>query len=108
VVPKPRPEIRGAPGEQFLSPPRVLLIAQDKQAAKTSLDYIEGALDSTPMLRQLMKDRKREEITLTNGVVIEVRAPTLRGVRGTTRIACICDEIAFGEATSRRIPIRKS
>ena len=30
---------------------RVLLIAQDKQAAKVSLDYVEGALDSTPMLR---------------------------------------------------------
>ena len=27
-----------------------------------------------------------------NGIIIEVRAPTLRGVRGTTCIACICDE----------------
>jgi hypothetical protein len=74
---------------------RVLLIAQDKQAAKISLDYIEGALDSTPMLRQLMKERKREEIELSNGVVIEVRAPTLRGVRGVTAVAIICDEISF-------------
>jgi hypothetical protein len=35
----------------------VLLIAQDKRAAKVSLDYAEGALDSTPMLRQLIRMR---------------------------------------------------
>ena len=74
---------------------RVLLIAQDKASAKVSLDYVEGALDSTPMLRQLIKERKREELALTNGVVIEVWAPTLRGVRGVTCVAVIADEIAF-------------
>jgi hypothetical protein len=73
----------------------VLLIAQDKRAAKVSLDYAEGALDSTPMLRQLIKERRREELILTNGITLEVRAPTLRGVRGTTCVAVICDEIAF-------------
>jgi hypothetical protein len=73
----------------------VLLIAQDKRAAKVSLDYAEGALDSTPMLRQLIKHRQREELLLTNGITLEVRAPTLRGVRGTTCVAVICDEIAF-------------
>ena len=43
---------------------RVLLIAQDKAAAEVSLDYVDGALDSTPMLRQLIKERKREELVL--------------------------------------------
>jgi hypothetical protein len=73
----------------------VLLIAQDKRAAKVGLDYAEGAFDSTPMLRQLIKERRREELVLTNGITLEVRAPTLRGVRGTTCVAVICDEIAF-------------
>jgi hypothetical protein len=73
----------------------VLIIAQDKRAAKVSLDYAEGVLDSTPMLRQLIKHRQREELLLTNGITLEVRAPTLRGVRGTTCVAVICDEIAF-------------
>jgi hypothetical protein len=73
----------------------VLLIAQDKAAANVSLDYVEGCLDSTPLLRPLIKERKSEELALTNGVVIEVRAPTLRGVRGVTCVAVICDEIAF-------------
>jgi hypothetical protein len=73
----------------------VLLIAQDKRAAKVSLDYAEGALESTSMLRQLIKERRREELVLTNGITLEVRAPTLRGVRGTTCVAVICDEIAF-------------
>jgi hypothetical protein len=49
----------------------VLLIAQDKRAAKVSLDYAEGALDSTPMLRQLIKHRQREELLLTNGITLE-------------------------------------
>jgi len=73
----------------------VLLIAQDKRAAKVSLDYAEGAFESTPMLRQLIKERKREELVLTNGITLEVRAPTFRGVRGSTCVAVICDEIAF-------------
>ena len=73
----------------------VLLIAQDKRAAKISLDYVEGALESTPMLSQLIKERRREELVLSNGIIIETRAPTLRGVRGTTCVAVICDEIAF-------------
>jgi hypothetical protein len=42
-----------------------------------------------------VKERQRDELRLTNGIVIEVRAPSLRGVRGTTCIAVICDEIAF-------------
>jgi hypothetical protein len=73
----------------------VLLIAQDKRAAKVSLDYAEGAFDSTPMLRQLIKERRREELVLDNGITIEVRAPTFRGVRGVTCVVAICDEIAF-------------
>jgi hypothetical protein len=73
----------------------LLLVAQDKRAAKISLDYIEGAFQSTPLLSQLVKERKSDELELTNGIIIEVRAPTLRGVRGTTCIACVCNEIAF-------------
>jgi hypothetical protein len=47
------------------------------------------------MLSQLIKERRREELVLSNGIIIETRAPTLRGVRGTTCVAVICDEIAF-------------
>jgi len=42
--------------------------------AKVSLDDAEGAFESTPMLRQLIKERKREELVLTNGITLEVRA----------------------------------
>jgi hypothetical protein len=73
----------------------LLLVAQDKRAAKISLDYIQGCFEATQMLNQLVKERQRDELRLTNGIVIEVRAPSLRGVRGTTCIAVICDEIAF-------------
>jgi hypothetical protein len=34
----------------------VLLIAQDRRAAKVSLDYIEACFDS-PMLKQMVKER---------------------------------------------------
>ena len=86
----------------------LLPVAQDKRAAKISLDYIEGAFESTPMLRQLIKERHRDELRLTNGIVIEVRAPSLRGVRGTTCIAVICDEIPFWRSDESANPDQKS
>jgi hypothetical protein len=72
----------------------VLLIAQDRRAAKVSLDYIEACFDS-PMLRQMVKERHKEELYLTNGISIEVRSPTIRSTRGITAVAVLCDELAF-------------
>ncbi|MGH9552705.1 MAG: hypothetical protein ACRD3W_25220, partial [Terriglobales bacterium] len=73
----------------------VLILAGDRRQAKVILDYCAGILSSTPMLKQMVKEQRRDEIELTNGVSIEVRAATLRGVRGFTCLAVLADEVAF-------------
>ena len=51
----------------------VLLIAPDKKQAKVLLDYAEGTLESTPLMKQLILSRTAEELTLTTGITLAVR-----------------------------------
>ena len=44
----------------------VLLIAPDMKQAKVLLDYAEGTLESTPLLRQLMSRARRRRLTLND------------------------------------------
>ena len=73
----------------------VLLIAQDRRAAKVSLDYIQASFDGSAMMRAMVKERLKEELFLTNGISIEVRSPTIRSTRGITAVAVLCDELSF-------------
>ena len=73
----------------------VLLIAPDKKQAKVLLDYAEGTLQSTPLLSQLLEARTAETLTLTTGIVLEVRSASLRRIRGLTCVAVLGDEVAF-------------
>jgi hypothetical protein len=50
----------------------VLLLAPDMKQAKVLLDYAEGTLESTPLLR-----RTAETLTLTTGVKGRLRLPSL-------------------------------
>ena len=56
----------------------VLLIAPDMKQAKVLLEYAEGTLRSTPMLKQLLLSRSRDTLTLTTGIVLEVRSASFR------------------------------
>ena len=73
----------------------VLLIAPDKKQAKVLLDYAEGTLESTPLLKQLLDARTAETLTLTTGIVLEVRSASFRRIRGLTCVAVLGDEVAF-------------
>ena len=73
----------------------VLLIAPDKKQAKVLLDYAEGTLQSTPLLAQLLASRTAETLTLTTGIVLEVRSASFRRIRGLTCVAVLGDEVAF-------------
>jgi hypothetical protein len=73
----------------------VLLIAPDIRQARVLLEYAQGTLESTPMLSQLIADRKADELTLTTGITIEVRSASFRRIRGATCCAVLADEIAF-------------
>ena len=73
----------------------VLFFAPDMKQAKVLLDYAEGALQSTPMLRQLIEQRNKDSLVLTNGITLEVRSASFRRIRGMTCIAVFGDEVAF-------------
>jgi hypothetical protein len=80
-----------APGERGT----VMVIAADRQQARTVFRYIAGLLDGVPMLARLIESRTKEAITLTNRVSIEVHTASFRAVRGYTVVAAILDEVAF-------------
>ena len=63
--------------------------------AKVSLEYAYGAAQSTPMLSQLIAERRADELVLNNGIVLEVRSSSFRRIRGVTCVAAIMDETAF-------------
>jgi len=59
--------------------------------AKVLLDYAEGALESTPLMKQLLVNRTAETLTLTTGISLEVRAASFRRIRGVTCAAVLAD-----------------
>jgi hypothetical protein len=73
----------------------VLLIAPDVRQAKVLLEYSQGTLESTPMLSQLIADRRRDELDLTTGITLEVRSASFRRIRGATCVAVLADECCF-------------
>ena len=62
----------------------MLLIAPDMKQAKVLLDYAEGTLQSTPMLRQLIEQRTKDTLVLTTGITLEVRSASFRRIQGMT------------------------
>jgi hypothetical protein len=82
----------------------VLLIALDIRQAKVLLEYAQGTLESSPMLKQLIADRKRDELTLTTGITLEVRSASFRRIRGATCVAVLVDECAFWKSEDSANP----
>ena len=82
----------------------VLLIAPDVRQARVLLEYAQGTLESTPTLSQLIADRKREELTLTTGITLEVRSASFRRIRGATCVAVLADECAFWKSEDSANP----
>lgn len=72
-----------------------LLLAQNQKQATISLNYIAGIIDNSPMLKAMVASRTADTISLSNGVDLEVRAASQKGVRGVTAVAIIADELAF-------------
>lgn len=79
-----------APGEVAT----VMLIAGDRQQARTLLRYVRGMFDH-PMLKPLVRRDTADGLELVNRSAIEVHTASHRAVRGYTLSCVICDEIAF-------------
>ena len=80
-----------APGERLL----VLCLAQNAKQAKVTFDYIKAIVKGVAMFARLIASETGDWLSLTNGVDIEVRAASFRGLRGATCVAIVCDEISF-------------
>ena len=73
----------------------VLLIGADTQQAKVTKGYIEGMLEQSPMLREMVESITQDEIVLRNQITISVRSANYRRLRGVTAVAVIASEVAF-------------
>jgi len=80
-----------SPGERGF----VLLIANDKDQARTLKDYISAILDGSPKLREFKSKEIAFEIELKNRITISIRAKNYRALRGRTVVAAIFEELAF-------------
>jgi hypothetical protein len=80
-----------APGERAV----LLCLAQNRAQAKVVFNYIVGAFEAVPLLAGLIENQTNETLSLSNGVEIEVRAASFRGLRGITAIAVVADEACF-------------
>jgi hypothetical protein len=80
-----------APGERG----RLLCLAQNREQAAVVLGFVEGIFNEVPLLSSMITNRTAESLSLNNGIDIEVRSASFRGLRGVTSIGVIADEAAF-------------
>jgi len=73
----------------------VLCLGQNAKQAAVVFGYVAGIIEATPLLAKLVKTKLAETLSLTNGVDIEIRAASFRGLRGVTCVAIVADEICF-------------
>jgi hypothetical protein len=62
----------------------VLVLAETQKQARVIKAYVKGFFESSPILRSMIEEDTREELRLTNGVVISVHPNNHRSVRGRT------------------------
>jgi len=79
------------PGER----PLVLCIAQNVRQAAIVFGYIVGIMEAVPALAGMIQSKTADSLTLSNGVSVEVRPASFRGLRGITALAVLCDESCF-------------
>jgi hypothetical protein len=73
----------------------VLCLAKDKDQARIVFKYVKSILNYVPALRGMIVEQRADEIELSTGVTIMVKASDFGGIRGPTICAAVCDEIAF-------------
>jgi Phage Terminase len=73
----------------------VMCLARDKEQARIVFRYVKAILNHVPVLRSMIVDQRADEIELTTGVTIMVKASDFGGVRGPTIACVVADEIAF-------------
>ena len=72
-----------------------MLVAADRQQARTCFRYVRGLLHSCPMLERMIKRERSNSIELKNRTHIEVATASFRSIRSYTTLVAVLDEIAF-------------
>ncbi len=85
----------------------IFIIACDRQQSRIIKEYISAILDSTPLLRKLVREDLKEEIVLKNRVTITIKTNSYRSIRGFTCLAAILEETAFWRSDMTANPDRE-
>jgi hypothetical protein len=91
-----------APGERGT----VIIIAQDRKAARAIFRFINGLLHGVPMLKRMIERETADTFDLSNRISIEIHVASFRSSRGYTIVAALCDEIAFWRSEESANPDR--
>ena len=73
----------------------MLCLAQNRDTAGVVLQYVTAIFDETPSLAKMIISRTAKSLSLNNGIDIEIRSASFRGLRGVTSVAVVADECAF-------------
>jgi hypothetical protein len=73
----------------------ILILARNRDQAGVVFGYVSGVMQAVPALKQMVVREAGDEIEFNNGIVIKVATSDFRGVRGSTCVCVICDEVAF-------------
>src|SRR5262249_3745886 len=74
-----------SPGERGL----VLFLAQNQRQATIAFQYAAALFDEIPMLTGEIVNRTADTLSLRNGIDLEVRPASFRGLRGVTCVGII-------------------
>jgi hypothetical protein len=80
-----------SPGERGL----VLCMAANMKQALIAFNYCRAIFEDVPLFSGLVKSVTTDTISLSNGIDLEIRAASFRGLRGVTAVAVIGDEASF-------------
>jgi hypothetical protein len=73
----------------------VLALAPTREQAQIVFGYIVGIVESTPVFASQVVSKTSDSLSLKNGIEIETRAASFRGLRGFSSVAVVADEGAF-------------
>ena len=82
----------------------VMVFACDRAQGKVIFGYVLAMLKELPLFRDEIASETRDEITLKNGISIQIATSSFRSLRGRTILVALLDEIAFwytGEASAQ-------
>jgi hypothetical protein len=74
---------------------RVIIIAPSLDQASNTAGYLRSVFRENALLASLIERETKDEIFLTNKIIIEVQAASAATARGKTAIAVLADESAF-------------